>query len=399
MKKETFKVLRCKCGKQSYEDEPLPIAPACPRCNLQMKYSTDWYIKVSVNGKRHIQKVGRQLRQAETVLKKAQTELFQKKFFDDETNSLLLSQAVQMVYDRKWKKKKDGAKARRLADIIVETLGDIPLAEIDQKKYYELVSLLETRGVQESTINRYRASLKTVLRHHQLNYQFIEMTPEIGGRIRILTKEEETAAIALFRDTKHSSRRSAFYEMPDFIAVLVDTGMRANELLGLPPKDIDFATNMLTIWINKADKPRSVPMTTRATQVLAVRAKNESGKLFSLNIHQADKAWAWMRDEMKLEADKDFVIHALRHTCATRLIVKGIDIYRVQKWMGHKSIKTTEKYLHLDPLQLRAAAAALEPDDRTVTAKEIIGQSLQVTPDQLVAIMQILQGSPQETGM
>lgn len=396
MKKEIFKTLRCKCGKQSYEDNPLPIAPMCPRCGLQMKYSADWYIKVSVNGKRHIQKVGRQQRQAETVLKQAHTELYQKKFFQAEEDVLLLSEAILQVYDRKWKKKKDGAKSRRRAEMIQDLLGDIPLASFDEKKYYQMVSLLEARDVQESTINRYRAALKTILRHHQLDYRFIEMTSESGGRIRILTKEEESATIALFRDTKHSSRRSAFHEMPDFITVLVDTGMRANELLGLPPRDIDFITNMLTIWINKADKPRSIPMTSRVIRILAVRAKNESGKLFSLNIHQADKAWAWMRTEMKLEGDHDFVIHALRHTCATRLIVKGIDIYRVQKWMGHKSIKTTEKYLHLDPQQLKAAAAALEPDDRSGTVRDLIGD-LQLTAEQTAAIIQILQGqTPQE---
>lgn len=391
MKKEIFKILRCKCGKQSYEDEPVTAPPACPRCGGKPKYSTDWYIKVWINGKRHIQKVARQQRQAESVLKQAHNEVFQKKFFPEEKDQLLLSQAIKQVYDRKWKKNKDGAKSLRRAEIIQEMLSDIPLPDLDEKKYWELISALEKRGIEESTINRYRSALKTILRHHKQDFSFIDMTSEDGGRIRILTKAEEIKAITLFRDTQHPSRRQHYSEMAEYTSVLIDTGMRANELLKLPPKDVDFDTNMLTIWINKADKPRSIPMTSRVKNILVERCKREDGRLFSLNIHQADRAWKWVRKEMGLEDEEEFVIHALRHTCATRLIVKGIDIYRVQKWMGHKSLRTTEKYLHLDPQQLAAAAAALEEDIAKDTVKDMLPSILQASPEQLTAILEILQ--------
>ena len=66
---------------------------------------------------------------------------------------------------------------------------------------------------------------------------------------------------------------------------------------------------------------------------------------------------------MNLRGDKEFVIHALRHTCASRLVNKGIDLYVVKEWLGHSSIQVTEKYAHLSPKKLAHAAYALEPEE------------------------------------
>jgi len=52
--------------------------------------------------------------------------------------------------------------------------------------------------------------------------------------------------------------------------------------------------------------------------------------------------------------------HSLRHTFATRLLTAGVDIYRVQTMLGHRSIRTTVGYLHTSPEALREASAALD---------------------------------------
>lgn len=53
-------------------------------------------------------------------------------------------------------------------------------------------------------------------------------------------------------------------------------------------------------------------------------------------------------------------MHALRHTCASRLVNKGIDLYVVKEWLGHSSIQVTEKYAHLAPHKLSHAATVLD---------------------------------------
>lgn len=47
--------------------------------------------------------------------------------------------------------------------------------------------------------------------------------------------------------------------------------------------------------------------------------------------------------------DDDYKFNTLRHTFASWAVIAGVDLYRVSKWMGHKSISTTEIYAHLAP--------------------------------------------------
>jgi len=81
---------------------------------------------------------------------------------------------------------------------------------------------------------------------------------------------------------------------------------------------------------------------------------------FDLKEYQAENSWRWVRKQMKLEADEEFIIHSLRHTCATRLVNNDIDLYVVKEWLGHSSIQVTEKYAHLSPSKLAHAVCALE---------------------------------------
>jgi site-specific recombinase XerD len=49
------------------------------------------------------------------------------------------------------------------------------------------------------------------------------------------------------------------------------------------------------------------------------------------------------------------VFHTLRHTYASWLVMSGVDLYTVQKLMGHSTIAMTERYSHLAPEHLRKA--------------------------------------------
>jgi integrase len=63
---------------------------------------------------------------------------------------------------------------------------------------------------------------------------------------------------------------------------------------------------------------------------------------------------------------QDFRFHDLRHTFATRLAMKGVDLATIAKLMGHHGIRMTERYAHLSEDRLREAAEMLT-DTRTDT--------------------------------
>ncbi|HSF66109.1 MAG TPA: site-specific integrase, partial [Nitrospiraceae bacterium] len=55
----------------------------------------------------------------------------------------------------------------------------------------------------------------------------------------------------------------------------------------------------------------------------------------------------------------DFRFHDLRHTFATRLVQRGIDLYKVQRLLGHKTSLMTQRYAHHCPESLRDGVNAL----------------------------------------
>lgn len=273
---------------------------------------------------------------------------------------MLMSIAILKTYDERWKDNKDGFKAKRLAERAMDLIGDIPLSKIEDQTIKRMVKKLEDSGVKGATINRYLATMKTLLRHHQQPWEHIKLKKESKGRIRVLSKEEEMMVVSLLRDTHHHKKRSYYPEAADLIEVLVDTGCRLSEVLNLKYEDINWDTNLISIWINKADKPRSIPMTKRVRGILLARQERNCLKPFSIDIDQAQKAWSWVRKQIGFDADKEFVMHALRHTCATRLLDKGVDLYTVKEWLGHSTIQVTERYAHLRPEKLVHAVMALE---------------------------------------
>ena len=54
------------------------------------------------------------------------------------------------------------------------------------------------------------------------------------------------------------------------------------------------------------------------------------------------------------------VFHTLRHTYASWLVMSGVDLYTVQRLMGHSTISMTERYSHLAPDHLKKAVSMME---------------------------------------
>ena len=88
---------------------------------------------------------------------------------------------------------------------------------------------------------------------------------------------------------------------------------------------------------------------------------------------KAENAWNKMRNALGLSEDAQFVIHAMRHTCCTRLLANGVDLITAQHWMGHKDIRQTAAYAHMMPKNLDAAATALESHGQDASqAREVM---------------------------
>lgn len=327
------------------------------------KRGSVFYMNITVNGVRIAKSTGM------TTKKEAKHfEALERQKVLDEANktpqersaSTMLSDAIKQVYQARWKNNKDGKQSLDRANRITQIIGDMPVNMVDQDVVFKLTMHLQGKGNKPATVNRTLEILRTILRYKKLGYDFIRLSRLPKGRIRVVTKEEEDQAVMFLKDTKRKRGGKNYPDVAELIICLVDTGMRLGEVLKLKYKDVNFETNLITVWISKSGRARSIPMTKRVRGIMLSRRADKADMPFSLNNDQAINAWQWVRKEMGLEHDKEFVLHALRHTCASRLLNKGVDIVTIKDWLGHADISTTMIYAHLAPNRLAHAAAILD---------------------------------------
>ena len=272
--------------------------------------------------------------------------------------------SLQLAYETTFKVAWAGARGERTATVNAETAlahfgPDRALDTIDLPAIDGYIAALEGAGLSDGTINRKLAALSKMLsvahaRGGLLGKPHIPRRREGCGRIRYLLPKEEQALLHLLEQWGLADHRDA-------VIVLIDTGIRVGELFNLEARDAD--DRMLRIWQNKADLPRSVPCTKRAWAVVQERLRARPyGKLFPYDHNWIRRPWDRAKVTMGLGADDQFVPHALRHTCASRLIQKGVSLKVVQEWLGHKTITVTMRYAHLARANLLGALQALEED-------------------------------------
>ena len=182
----------------------------------------------------------------------------------------------------------------------------------------------------------------------------------------IYTSGKDKAVKNVYSDTEIETAKAYFKNiMPEVILILC-TGLRRGEMLGLMWKDIDIENKSLTVNRSIADKKgggieirppkwnsyRTIPLEDDVLNVLNVLKKSGLYVFPIENRPQLPNSWSQKLDRHMENFEKESGIkpltaHELRHTYGTMLRRRGVDIYTIQKIMGHKDIKmTSEIYVH-----------------------------------------------------
>ncbi|MFC3642143.1 tyrosine-type recombinase/integrase [Aquibium oceanicum] len=220
-----------------------------------------------------------------------------------------------------------------------------------------VISALRNSGNSNATINRKMAALSKLLRK-ALKMGDIHSLPEFrrqkerAGRIRFLDREEENRLFAAIQ-----VRSVEYYRLSVF---LVDTGARLGEAIALRWGDI--SERRATFWLTKSRRSRSIPLTDRAFAAMGPPKARRGGPFIGIQQQQYRKVWNEAKEEVGLGHDNDVVPHVLRHTCASRLVRGGIDLRRVQTWLGHQTLTMTMRYAHLATHDLDMCIPILERD-------------------------------------
>lgn len=190
--------------------------------------------------------------------------------------------------------------------------------------------------------------------------------------------------------------------------LLYGCGLRVAELLGLRVKDVDLGGGLVIVRGGKGDKDRIIELPERLTPALrdqlayakrlweADRREQRAGVMlpqaFEVKSPKSAVSWEWfwlfpgaeesvdpgsgkvrrhhLHDSRVSRAlatavgvvgiTKRVTAHVLRHSYATHLLLRGVDIRSIQERLGHSSVTTTEVYMHVVKAMQRAVHSPLD---------------------------------------
>lgn len=249
------------------------------------------------------------------------------------------------------------------------------MADITPKLIVEYKSSRYEAGLKPASINRELATLKKAFNLAVKEWEWcrenpvsrVSMERENNTRDRWLSVEEEGRLLPHCTAWLH-----------DLVTFALHTGMRMDEILELTWRGVDFNRRTVAVVRSKNGERRTIPINETVLSVLRQKSKVQSLRTELVFCSHAFTPMesGHLRRSFRLALSKakieDFHFHDLRHTFATRLVQAGVDIYKVQRLLGHKSPIMTQRYAHHSPESLRDGVAIL---DQMATQGTNLGQS------------------------
>jgi site-specific recombinase XerD len=257
------------------------------------------------------------------------------------------------------------------------------------------------RGNSIATRNARLVAIRSLFRYAALRHpehaaaiqRVLAIPPKRGERrlVTFLTDPEVDALLAAADQTTWTGRRDH-----TLLAVAVQTGLRASELIGLRTVDVHLGVGPHISCFGKGRKQRITPLTTSVVARLRTWLGECVGQA-SVHVFTTCTGRTLSRDALERRLalyiaraspacpslqERKITMHSLRHTAAMRLLHAGVDISVIALWLGHEQVETTHVYLHAD-LALKEKALA-----RTTPLNASPGRYQ--PPDALLAFLEAL---------
>jgi integrase len=156
--------------------------------------------------------------------------------------------------------------------------------------------------------------------------------------------------------------KSKLQDQFDLVVLLMDTGARLSEITSMAWSAVDYVNwEWLSVYRSKVKNESKLLLTDRAREILKRRwsrngnceyifqaygtgtgSRGTSTTGIRKAIHRAG-----LNTDALVNRYGPFTVHSLRHTFASKLVIGRMSIYGVSKLLGHKDVKTTQRYAHL----------------------------------------------------
>lgn len=235
------------------------------------------------------------------------------------------------------------------------------------------------KPLSDASVNRYRVTLSSVykrgIKNEKVTENPVRNTSQRkirNGVIRWLKPNEERAIRASIQmrvadaveegHIGYANRQR--HHLCEFL-VSIQTGLRAGEQYGLRWPDVDLKHRLIHVRESKNGTERYVPMLPEVvesfTTLKRIGLQRKDRAEGQLNAAPADSCFAlgdpkkWWKAVLQEAKVKNYRWHDNRHTFCSRLVQAGKSLKVVQELAGHRDIKMTARYAHLDQSSKLAA--------------------------------------------
>lgn len=359
------------------------------------KRGKHWYLDVRVKGRRIRKKIGASKKIAELALKDSEVKIARDQFgFSKDDLGVDTFFERFLDYSRVNHQPRTTNRYRAVIDHFqaflrtqqnVTFLSEVSAETIDRYKVYRKDAWVNPNGQAIESDDDVNGHTRKGARAHTVNFEVGVLRTAFNQAIRWdHLKENPTKGVKKLK--VDDSKQPRFLTVEEYKTLLeacpddlypiyftfLNTGMRKAELENLEWDDVDFKRRKIRIrrkadWQPKTGE-REIPISDSLHDLL-VTMKQKNDKTLNSNYvfchSDGGKLKTKVREKLiqiaKHAGIEDLTrVHSLRHTFASHLVMKGVDLPTVMKLMGHSDIQTTMIYAHLAPDHLAGAVNKLE---------------------------------------
>lgn len=327
-----------------------------------------WWMRFTYNGKqvrKPTETADKKL--AEKIYHKVMIQIAEGKWFEKPLGAVKtvreLLEKYSIEYAAQNKAVKTYIRDKSLAGHLNGFLGDYLVSKLNPRTISDYKVMRRNKGAAPNTVNNELRLLSHAYNLAIREWEWADLNPvsrvskeKVNNQIeRWLTHEEEEKLLAV----------SPAW-LREIMVFALNTGLRQSEILDLTWDRVDLFRKTLTILEQKNKGKDTLPLNAQAMEILKVKSKVRSIKskcvFFNTEGRRIDARnllRAFYSAVKKAEIDK-LRFHDLRHTFATRLVQSGVDLYKVQKLLRHKSPVMTQRYAHHYSESLRDGVEVLD---------------------------------------
>lgn len=220
--------------------------------------------------------------------------------------------------------------------------------------------LIAEKNLSKSYVNQAYSGLK-LLYETTLNKQWdmkkIPRTKKEQKLPQVLSQKEVKSILASVRNLKHKAILTTIYA----------AGLRVGEVVNLKISDIDSPNMQIRVRQGKGGKDRLTLLSEGNLIILRDYFKYFRPIDWLFPGVDKDKPLSTRSVERIMDMavenagiTKPVTVHTLRHSFATHLLESGVDIYYIQRLLGHSNIKSTSIYLHMTNMKLKNIKSPLD---------------------------------------